>query len=481
MNLIKISLFAVCILACLSGLPGQELSIGKPTNYISTDFISRTVQKLERKYSSLESKIIKETRRSLNWLKKSEKKLIGRVHTNDSIAANSISQSSRLYDDLIKRISIDSLPNGQNQQNEYLPGLDSIQTSLAFLESHKDRFPGLLSKKDDLKIFQLQGKKLDATVQNSFSIKTILKKREAELRSRFGSTNVGKYLKKYNREAYYYQEKIKTYKEMLGNSQKLEEKIIALVRDHPGFKEFMSKNSQLGALFSVPGGRITQSLPAGLQTRSDMISGVISRLGSGGDFQKLIDQGTQAAQAELQKLKDKTAGFGNESSDMIMPDFKPNTQRNRSFWRRIEFGFNIQSQRANSLLPATSDLTMTAGYKLNDKSTIGVGLGYKLGWGRGLDNIKFSNQGFSIRSFADVKLKGSIWISGGYEGNFQKEFASISQLKNVNDWQRSGLIGITKKYKIGKKSGNLQLLWDFLSNQQVPQTTPIKFRMGYVF
>ncbi|PQV55852.1 hypothetical protein CLV53_1472, partial [Sediminibacterium magnilacihabitans] len=82
--------------------------------------------------------------------------------------------------------------------------------------------------------------------------------------------------------------------------------------------------------------------------------------------------------------------------------------------------------------------------------------------------------------YLDVKYKGSIWITGGYELNYQQSFSKIEQLKNLDAWQRSGLVGLTKKYRIGKKKGNLQLLWDFLSYSQVPQTQPLKFRIGYL-
>jgi hypothetical protein len=80
-----------------------------------------------------------------------------------------------------------------------------------------------------------------------------------------------------------------------------------------------------------------------------------------------------------------------------------------------------------------------------------------------------------------INMKGNIWISGGYEYNYQHEFEKLDQLKDVNAWQKSGLIGLTKKYKVGKKNGNLQLLCDFLSYSQVPKTTPLKFRIGYSF
>jgi len=86
-----------------------------------------------------------------------------------------------------------------------------------------------------------------------------------------------------------------------------------------------------------------------------------------------------------------------------------------------------------------------------------------------------------LRSFVDVKLKGSFWMSGGYEQNYQQAFGKIDILKDISHWQQSGLIGITKKYKIGKKTSNMQLLWDFLSYQQIPKTPAIKFRVGYTF
>jgi len=42
------------------------------------------------------------------------------------------------------------------------------------------------------------------------------------------------------------------------------------------------------------------------------------------------------------------------------------------------------------------------------------------------------------------------------------------------------LIGLSKKYSVIKKlEGEMKLLWDFLSYQQVPRTQAILFRIGY--
>ena len=87
-----------------------------------------------------------------------------------------------------------------------------------------------------------------------------------------------------------------------------------------------------------------------------------------------------------------------------------------------------------------------------------------------------------------MKLKGSIWITGGYEENWLPQLSSIAgsmtSIPNpgsgwANGWQQSGLLGLEKKYKIGKKAGNFQMLWNFLSDSQLPGTPALVFRVGY--
>jgi len=89
-----------------------------------------------------------------------------------------------------------------------------------------------------------------------------------------------------------------------------------------------------------------------------------------------------------------------------------------------------------------------------------------------------------LKSYADIKLKGSFWLSGGYEINQRTAFERFDQLRGLNSLQKSGLLGISKtlpvKNKFIKKT-KMQLLWDFMSYQQVPVTQPIIFRIGYSF
>jgi hypothetical protein len=52
-------------------------------------------------------------------------------------------------------------------------------------------------------------------------------------------------------------------------------------------------------------------------------------------------------------------------------------------------------------------LGLSVGYKLNDKSIIGIGASYKIGWGSSWKNISITNQGVGLRSFIDWQLKGA--------------------------------------------------------------------------
>jgi hypothetical protein len=165
-----------------------------------------------------------------------------------------------------------------------------------------------------------------------------------------------------------------------------------------------------------------------------------------------------------------------------MPDFRPNNQRTKSLKKRLEYATNIQTTKNNYFYPTTTDIGLSVGYKINDASTLGIGFSYKIGWGTGLNHIVLSNQGIGLRSFVDIKLKASFYLSGGYEENYQQPFRSFQQISSFHYWQQSGLIGISKivsiKSKMFKKT-KLQLLWDLLSYGQVPRTQPIKFRVGY--
>ncbi|HRG25107.1 MAG TPA: hypothetical protein PLL23_11970, partial [Chitinophagaceae bacterium] len=284
-----------------------------------------------------------------------------------------------------------------------------------------------------------------------------------------------------------YSAQLNEYKAALKDPKKATKKALELLAGNISFREFWRKNSQLASLFRLPGEPGDLSSLAnlsGLQTRAQVNALIQQQLATGGpNAQAQFQQNIQAAQGQLNQLKDKVIKMGGGSSDEEMPEgFRPQSQKTKSFFQRLEIGTNIQSVRSNGLLPTTSDLAISAGYKLNDKSIIGIGASYKLGWGRNLQNIRFSHQGIGTRSFVDWKLKGALWISGGFEMNYRSEIRNITELKDYSAWQRSGMIGLSRKLPVKTKffkNTKLMLLWDFLSYQQVPRTQALIFRIGY--
>jgi hypothetical protein len=440
---------------------------------------------VERKYRKLDRRLTRSSQITLKRLQRSQEYVRKKMLKVDSLGA----QRLLSYDEKVRALQMKlehPVPSQVQSLAGYIPGLDSMQTSLAFLQGNPNAATLFQPKElEELKKTSSALQLLQGKMQSATEIKELIRQRKQQLKDELDKLGLTKEFKKLSREAYYYQQQLNEYKAMLSDPDRMAKKILSAVRSTPAFKEFFSRNSILARLFPMPEGYGTAQALQGLQTRTTVQQQLTRQLsvgsGSGISSDQYLQQQVQQAQAQLNVLKDKVNKLGGGSSDLDIPDFKPNSQRTKTFWKRLEYGINIQSQRPNGLLPVTSDIALAIGYRLNDKSTIGIGAGYKLGWGRDLANISLSSQGISLRSYVDIRLRGSIWISGGYEHNYQHEFRSIEVLKDLDAWQRSGLAGVTKKYRMGSKNGNLQLLWDFLSYSQVPRTQPLKFRVGYTF
>lgn len=438
---------------------------------------------LDKKTKSIEDRLSKQTDKYLSKLQRQENKLRRKLWRKDS------SLAKQLFDGADKKYK--QLKNTTGTVNKYASvysgHLDSLTTALNFLKSNnlKNTSLSYLESNPELQKTLDHYTELQSKLNASDQIRRYLLQRQQLLKEQFEQLGMVKELRQFRKQVYYYQAQVREYKQAFEDPNKLEEKLLTLAQKIPQFKEFFAKNSLLGSLFALPG---TSTYPtaslAGLQTRFMVNQSIQNRFGSGSNVTQQLQQNVQNAQGQLNQLKNKINSFSSGSygsaSDGDLPEFKPNQQKTKSFLKRLEYGTNIQSQRANYFFPVTSDIGLSVGYKLNDKSIIGIGASYKLGLGRGWNDINLSSQGVGLRSFMDWKIKGSFYMSGGYEQNYRTLINSIDQLKNYSAWQSSGLLGISKKYSLkGKMKGEMKLLWDFLSYQQVPRTQAIIFRVGY--
>jgi hypothetical protein len=460
------------------------------TNVASTDSTAYSIQQIPNKYiSQVDKKIDKYSHRLSSKTDKTLDKLVRwevRIHsllqktspeTAERLFANKDLTFAGLQEKLQQGKTIAA--NTTAQYNEYR---DKLTTSIKYIEQQKS-----LIDSNVVKPIKATSQKMDALeneVAQTEAVQQFIQQRKQQLISEsIKYIGKSKYLTKINKESYYYVETLKNYKEIFSDSKKAETTAKELLNKIPAFQKFTRQNSLLSSLFSSP-----QSLDAsqnliGLQTRSSVNALIQNRIATGGPgAQEMVKQQIQAAQDEMSKLKNNLLKKKTANGEGALPDFKPNTQKSKTFAQRLDYSFNLQFGKTN-LLPSIADIGLGIGYKLNDKSLIGIGLSYKLGMGS-IQHIKFSHEGIGIRSYLDWKLKRNLYIGGGFELNHNSRFEKFSELRNVDGWQQSGLVGLIKKIpiKIKKmKSTQIQLMYDLLYRTHLPVSQPFIFRIGYNF
>ncbi len=451
------------------------------------DFPEKYISVVSDKISDVDNKLSKQTLRALNKFEKEEAKFKSKLLKKDSatikeIFANSTENLEKLKNDFI------NMPDKavSNLEGEYNAYLDTLKSSFKYLEEKGQNIIGKTKLVTD-KLSNATSKLnvLEGKLQKAEDIKRYLRERKEIIRQQLEKYGMVKQLKKIDKSVYYYSQYITEYKSILKDKKKIEQKALSLLYKNPAFKKFVSQNSLFGSLFpqgtgSGSGGLTQAQLMQGLQSRAGVTQYLKTNVSAGGpNVSQIISQQMQAANGELTKLKDKIAKYGGDGE---MPSFKPNSYKTKSFLKRIEYGTNIQFSKSSTYFPSASDIALSLGYKLNDKSVIGIGASYKLGLGKNITNMKLTTEGLSLRSYVDWKIKWQFYISGGYEQNYLTTINRTAQLSNNSPWVQSGLIGISKKYQATKKfKGKIQILYDFLSNTHVPKTQAIIFRTGFNF
>ena len=468
----------------------------------------RIFSRVERRVAALNARLSDQTATYLQEMAKREQRLSRRLSAVDPAGAQQLfAGSAPGYEALASRIKADTGQHGQGFSGAYPVYLDSLQGSVAFVKQNPELLSGGVADLGKVQEAAAQLQALQARLNDAEAAKAYIRQRQVEIGqylAQHGLTggSIGGLYAGMKRDVYYYSQQIREYKEMWSNPGKLEQATLGVLNRLPAFQSFMKNNSLLGGLFRLPGGYATPQAVSGLQTKAQVAEIVQGKLGSasaqpggmpganagagagGGATADVLQTNLQSAQQQLDTYKSKLGALGTGNGDLDMPDFKPNDQKTKTFWKRLEYGANFQTSRTNYYFPTVSDFGFSLGYKLGHSNVVGIGASYKLGWGNGIQHIAFSSQGVGLRSFLQIKIKGSFSASGGFEYNYTTPFVSFQQLKQLEYWTKSGLIGITKtvslKNRVFKKT-SVSLLWDFLSYQQLPKTQPFLFRIGYNF
>jgi myosin heavy subunit len=142
-------------------------------------------------------------------------------------------------------------------RGEYLPGMDSLKTSLAFLQQNNQ----LLGNAKEIQqkaqgamgnVTQLQSK-----LQQSEQVKAFIQQRKQQIKEALGKytklpKGISNSVTDFNKEVYYYGQQLREYKDMLKDPDKMVQKGLTLLNKLPAFKQFMAQHSELASLFRLP-------------------------------------------------------------------------------------------------------------------------------------------------------------------------------------------------------------------------------------
>jgi hypothetical protein len=443
------------------------------------------LDKISGQAAGLNDRMTAQSAKYLQGLAAEESKLQAKLAKTDPAAASNLFGNVQDRYQKLQSALTQSGPGGvlKSTPGQYIPSLDSLKNTLLFLQGSKDKLNGLTGTAGQrLTTATANVEALQNKLQAVDNLKTVLDQRRQYLSEQLGKLGLAKDLGRMNEKVYYYKQQVNDWKASVKDPSKMQQKAVAVLSQLPAYKSFLSQHSYLTSLFGQPADyNLSDSSMKGLQTRAVVQKMVQDKLSAGGPgAEQQVAQQVQEGVAAVTQLKDKlTKGAGSTEDD---PGFKPNGQKTKSIWKRLEYGTDLQFESSSNLLPTIADLALSLGYRLNDNGTIGVGVAYKAGLGNGIQHIQFSSQGLGLRSYIDWKVKKNLYLSGGYEQNYLSSFQSLDQLKVPSAWQKSGLIGLSRKYRVSNKvKGKLQLLFDFLSYNQVPKAQPIVFRVGWSF
>ena len=443
---------------------------------------ARLFKEAQQRAARVDEDLLKSSLQYLHRIEVSEQKIKKKLAKKDAaLAAVLFNEAAGRYASFQKMLA-GSEQLTSRLHTSYLARLDTLQTAFTFL-SGEAQFKNLPQAQEEIRHVINNFGQLQQRFNQAEEVKRFVEERKVFLQQQLGRVGLAKELKGMQKQVYYYQSQLQEYKTLFNNPSRLETEAVYLLKKMPRFNQFFQSHSALAGMFRLPGSSSeAASLTGthGLQSRDAVMQNLVQRMGSPAQVQQLLQQQLQGnALSAFGQLKDKALSTGSSGEEKL-PEFLVNSQRTKRIKNRLELGGNLRTVKANRFFPSTTDIGFSIGYKFTGKSIIGIGGSYRMGWGADIRHMSITHQGVGTRTFVDYKMKGNFWLSGGAEMNYRSQFHNFDVLNDYSAWQKSALLGLSKKYRMsGKLNGNMQLLYDFLWKQQVPRTQPVVFRIGY--
>ena len=277
----------------------------------------------------------------------------------------------------------------------------------------------------------------------------------------------GKWLGKMEKERYYYTAQVNEYRKVLRDPSAWDDRLMAAVRRDPRWSDFVA---------TLPAKPQNTDKMQPRQLVQQMMQSQAAAIDP--DAAKVIRDAQQKGNELLGNLSNQAASFGNLDNATQVPKFTPNPYKTKSFWERIDVGFNLQFDGRTQFLPSSGVAGAQASFNFDQKFSVGVLANYRFGMGE-IRNIHFSHSGAGYGAFANYKIWKGLGVQAGYERNRRAEM-EMGENRYPAAWTSSALAGLTWEYGIGKKAkGTVGVFFDVLYQKHTPETNAVLWRMGW--
>jgi hypothetical protein len=327
-----------------------------------------------------------------------------------------------------------------------------------------------------------------------FYINKLIQDRTNDLAVTCKGLGIGSSMKGITKQTYYYNQKLKAYRNIARDPGILEEKALNRLKGMQGFDEAVDANSIINlnsgstqGMHSAQGVEELEKL--GFQTKRQIQKGMSQQLGSKIDmasFSTNLRTKVESAQKNLTDVKNLKQRFKEEYQKL---GFKPNSMKGIPLKLRLEKSLNWQVYRANGNQPAMFELNGLLGFRHTDALTYNMVFGGVLGLGTGFRDIRFSFEGGRLGLNTDLKWQYGFSLQAGYERIFKEYENTVLKLnengipiqtyKVTKYYYDLAYSGIQKSYKINSKySGTILIAYDWLWRRGNSRT-PIVWRFGW--
>lgn len=469
--ILVITIFLGLLTAAQDNVPGDRL-------------VERFIKATKIKSESLYKKTLKQYQKAIKNGIFAETTLKDILSKKDSVEGNRVFGNA---EDVYAKWRRDDFLNSSLSANriDKTPYFDSISSSIAYFQQLAVKFENKIGA-HELQQLLNRYNDLELLLNRTAKLQQFMKERRAYLKQQLSKWDLGKFMNRFDKTIYYFGQIVDDYKTIINQKSAVERKVLSIIRENGDFRNLLHQRVSLLPKIKLPhsGSKNLEAAHSGLQTRAFVQKKIMKM-----PIDSVAPEVFLKRQVEEEGLLQKNNQVVPQLRQAVMkylgelPSFNVNKQKGKGFVRRLEAGINLQFGRMIKTLPTSGELAFSLGYKVNDKSTIGLAASYRVGVSGTIKKLHINNQGIGIRSFIDWKIKGNFYVTGGYERNFLPEVNNTTIINDIriNEWQNSALIGAMKKYSLGKRKVAIQILLDILSINKQGFRTPVLVRNAFYF